>query len=113
MPTATFRGEQKQGFEVLQILVREFLAKPSASTFIHDPDVKALINAIGISVTQDTEPKIEKPIRLEKTKKELWDMIMRLRRRTLVPALEKNRKFYAEAHKNKLIKAPPSKTKRR
>jgi pimeloyl-ACP methyl ester carboxylesterase len=111
MPMATFRGKQKQGFEVLQILVREFLAKPSASTFLHDPDVKALINAIGISVI--AEPKIEKPIRLEKTKKELWDMIMRLRRRTLVPALEKNSKFYAGAQKNKITKAPPSKTKRR
>jgi len=109
MPMASFRGEQKQGFEVLQILVREFLAKPSASIFLHDPDVKALINAIGISVI--AEPKIEKPIRLEKTKKELWDMIMKLR--TLVPALEKSSKFYVEAQKNKITKVPPFKPKRR
>ena len=119
MPMATFRGEQRQGFEVLQILVREFLAKPSALTFVHDPDVTALINAIGISVMREStevklaEPKIEKPISLEKTKKELWDMIIRLRRRTLAPGLEKNRKFYAGAQKNKIIEAPPSKTKRR
>ena len=118
MPMATFRGEQKQGFEVLQILVREFLAKSSASTFLHDPDIRALINAMGISVMREStetklaEPKIEKAISLEKTKKQLWDMILRLRRRTLIPAPEKNRKFYAAAPKNRIAKAPSSKTKR-
>jgi pimeloyl-ACP methyl ester carboxylesterase len=109
MPMAPFRGEQKPGFEVLQILVREFLAKPSASTFLHDPDVKALINSIGISVLRKSRDgkladlKSEQPIFLEKTKKELWDMIMRLRRRVVGPSLEKNRKSYAKAQRRKIV----------
>lgn len=117
MPMAPFRGEQKPGFEVLQILVREFLTKPLASAFLHDPDVKALINSIGISVLRESregkpaEPKIEKPIFLEKTKKELWDMIMRLRRRTIGPAPDKNRKMYAKAQRSKLIGASATKTR--
>ena len=112
MPMASFRGEQKPGFEVLQILVREFLAKPLASTFLHDPDVKALINSIGISVLQESREgklagiKSEQPIFLEKTKKELWDMIMRLRHRTIAPAPEKNRKLYAKAQRSKMTGAP-------
>ena len=107
MPMATFRGKQKQGFEVLQILVGEFLAKPSASTFLHDPDIKALIDAMGISVMREStegklaEPKIERQIRLEKTKKELWDMIMRLRRRGISTTVEKSSELRAKAPKTK------------
>ncbi len=88
------------------------MAKPLASTFLHDPDVKALINSIGISVLQESREgklagiKSEQPIFLEKTKKELWDMIMRLRHRTIAPAPEKNRKLYAKAQRSKMTGAP-------
>ena len=93
--------------------MREVLAKPSASTFLHDPDVKALISAIGISVMREStegklaEPKIEKAISLEKTKKELWDMIMRLRHHGITTAVEKNRKLSAKAPKTKLSRPRP------
>jgi pimeloyl-ACP methyl ester carboxylesterase len=119
MPEAKIGVNTLAGDQVLQTLVEKFLAEDSASTFLNDPKVEAIIHAIGVSVwcapqsrgVKLANPKVKKLISSER--KKLWDTIMRLRRRTLVPALEKNSKFYAEAQKNKIIKAPPSKTKRR
>ena len=111
MPMAFFRRENRKGKEVLQELVNEFLRKPSASAFLEDPQVKEIIKSLGIRFPAAPQPRGAKVEKLERRK--LWDTVMRLRRRTLVPALEKNRKFYAEAQKNKIIKALPSKTTRR
>ncbi len=114
MPMATFGGEQRQGFEVLQILVREFLVKPSASSFLNDRNVEAIIDALRVSVwgaPQPREAKLAKPKVEKLERKKLWDTIIELRSRTFPPALEKRRRFYAEAQKNKIIEAPQSKTK--
>ena len=51
MPMATFDGENRKrtGEEVLQELVKEFLRKPSAAAFLEDPEVKEIVESIGIS----------------------------------------------------------------
>jgi pimeloyl-ACP methyl ester carboxylesterase len=49
MPMATFDGEKKQGWEVLQELVKEFLRKPSRSAFLDDPQVIEIVKSLGIS----------------------------------------------------------------
>lgn len=48
MPMAFFNGKQRRGRETLQELAKEFLRKPSAVAFLEDPQVKEIINSLGI-----------------------------------------------------------------
>jgi pimeloyl-ACP methyl ester carboxylesterase len=105
MPMMVTGGKQREGFKILQTLVKEFLAKPSASTFLNDLEVKEIIDAIGISVwpaqprgRKLAKPKVEKLISLERNRKELWDTIMRLRR-GITTAVEKKGNFVRKPSK--------------
>jgi pimeloyl-ACP methyl ester carboxylesterase len=111
MPMAFFRRENRKGKEVLQELVNEFLRKPSASAFLEDPQVKEIIQSLGIRFPAAPQPrgaKLVKPKVEKLERRKVWDTVMRLRRRTLVPALEKNGKFRAKAAKTKSSRPRPN-----
>ena len=118
MPMATFGGGKgkKEGRKVLQELANEFLRKPSAAAFLEDPQVKEIIKSLRIefpAAPQPREAELAKPKVEKLERRKLWDTIMKLRRHGFATAVEKNRKFYAAAQKNKTIKAPTSKAKGR
>jgi pimeloyl-ACP methyl ester carboxylesterase len=116
MPMAIVGAKETPGFKVLQILAREFLTKPSASAFLIDPKVREIIETIGASVLGPrrsregklTRPKVKKLMRVDRTKRELWGTIMRLRRRGMVSGVEKTIKSRAEIPKTKSTRAGPT-----
>ena len=57
MPMGIIDEEEKKGSQVLQELATEFLRKDSASAFLRDPEVKEIIESIGISFPVGPQPR--------------------------------------------------------
>ena len=105
MPKGIFDGKEKEGRQVLQELAREFLRKDSASAFLRDPEVKEIVESIGISFPAGPEPRGDKVAKLKIDKlqtRKVWETTMKSRRETNVTPAEKNRKARPKAPKAKL-----------
>jgi len=110
MPKAFFDGKVREGGIVLQELAREFLRKDSASAFLRDPEVKEIVESIGISFPAGPEPKGDKLVKPKIDKLEtrkVLDTSIRLRREGIAAPVEKNRKVRAKAPKTRLSRPRP------
>ena len=107
MPQAKIGGKTLNGRQVLQILVDEFLAKHSASAFLDDSKVSAIIDALRLWIWSAPQSRGRK-VGLQRTQKKLWETVASWRRRDSAAAVENRKRFGAEAPKIRYSRLRPN-----